>query len=68
MTRETEETAATEQAPGRRDFLGIVTTAGTVTGLAACAVPFVQSLKPQDSASAHLPVDVDISKLTPASR
>lgn len=65
MTRETEETAATEQAPGRRDFLGIVTTAGTVTGLAACAVPFVQSLKPQDSASAHLPVDVDISKLTP---
>ena len=51
--------------PGRRDFLGLVTTAGVVAGVCACAVPFVESLAPQDSASAHLPVDVDISKLAP---
>lgn len=51
--------------PGRRDFLGLVTTTGVAAGACACAVPFVQSLEPQDSASAHLPVDVDISKLAP---
>jgi ubiquinol-cytochrome c reductase iron-sulfur subunit len=65
MTRETDTTPAPEQAPGRRDFLGMVTTAGTVTGLAACAIPFVESLQPQDSAAAHLPVDVDIAHLAP---
>lgn len=54
-----------DNAAGRRDFLGMVTTAGTVTGLAACAIPFVASLKPQDSAAAHLPVDIDLSKLAP---
>ncbi|MFT8675545.1 MAG: ubiquinol-cytochrome c reductase iron-sulfur subunit [Acetobacter sp.] len=50
---------------GRRDFLGLVATTGTVTGLAACAVPFVESLTPQDSLAAHLPVDIDISRLAP---
>lgn len=55
-----------QDAPaGRRDFLGMVTTAGTVTGLAACAIPFVASLKPQDSAAAHQPVEIDLSKLAP---
>ncbi|GAN68810.1 ubiquinol-cytochrome c reductase iron-sulfur subunit [Acetobacter orleanensis] len=69
MTHPADDTHPTGQdqdnAAGRRDFLGMVTTAGTVTGLAACAIPFVASLKPQDSAAAHLPVDVDLSKLAP---
>ncbi|KXV59603.1 ubiquinol-cytochrome C reductase [Acetobacter tropicalis] len=63
--QDTPETDTPEQAPGRRDFLGMVTIAGTVTGVAACSIPFVESLTPQDSASAHLPVDVDLSKLAP---
>ncbi|MCP1270649.1 ubiquinol-cytochrome c reductase iron-sulfur subunit [Acetobacter cerevisiae] len=54
-----------DSGAGRRDFLGMVTTAGTVTGLAACAIPFVASLKPQDSAAAHQPVEIDLSKLAP---
>nr|WP_298798122.1 ubiquinol-cytochrome c reductase iron-sulfur subunit [uncultured Acetobacter sp.] len=54
-----------DTSSGRRDFLGMVTTAGTVTGLAACAIPFVASLKPQDSAAAHQPVEIDLSKLAP---
>ncbi|WP_215754890.1 ubiquinol-cytochrome c reductase iron-sulfur subunit [Acetobacter sp. P5B1] len=54
-----------DNGAGRRDFLGMVTTAGTVTGLAACAIPFVASLKPQDSAAAHQPVEIDLSKLAP---
>ena len=65
MPGATDTPPAPEQAPGRRDFLGMVTTAGTVTGIAACAIPFVQSLQPQDSAAAHLPVDVDIAHLAP---
>lgn len=69
MTHPTDPTTAPGQdestVPGRRDFLGMVTTAGTVTGLAACAIPFVESLKPQDSAAAHQPVEVDLSKLAP---
>lgn len=65
MTQETPDSSATEQEPGRRDFLGMVTTAGAVTGVAACAIPFLESLTPQDSASAHMPVDVDVSKLAP---
>ncbi|NHN91545.1 ubiquinol-cytochrome c reductase iron-sulfur subunit [Acetobacter sicerae] len=63
MTDHSDTTDSTE--PGRRDFLGMVTTAGVAAGACACAVPFVQSLAPQDGASAHLPVDVDISKLAP---
>ncbi|MBO1326454.1 ubiquinol-cytochrome c reductase iron-sulfur subunit [Acetobacter sp. TBRC 12305] len=54
-----------ESSPGRRDFLGLVATTTTVTGLAACAVPFVDSLKPQDSLAARLPLDIDISRLAP---
>lgn len=69
MTHPADDTQPTGQeqdnAAGRRDFLGMVTTAGTVTGLAACAIPFVASLKPQDSAAAHLPVEIDLSKLAP---
>lgn len=65
MTPETPEPPSTGQDPQRRDFLGMVTTAGVVTGAAACAIPFLQSLTPQESASAHAPVDVDISKLAP---
>ncbi|MFT8779138.1 ubiquinol-cytochrome c reductase iron-sulfur subunit [Acetobacter orientalis] len=61
----TPEHTPTGQEPYRRDFLGMVTTAGAVTGAAACAIPFLESLKPQDSASAHAPVDVDLSKLAP---
>ena len=62
----TEEPADTEnQPPGRRSFLGLVTTAGVATGAAACAIPFVESLQPPDSMAAHLPVDVDISHLAP---
>ena len=62
----TAETESVETHPsGRRSFLGLVTTAGVATGAAACAIPFVQSLQPQDSAAAHLPVDVDISHLAP---
>ncbi|OUJ06324.1 ubiquinol-cytochrome c reductase iron-sulfur subunit [Acetobacter malorum] len=69
MTHPADDTPTTgpdQDAPaGRRDFLGMVTTAGTVTGLAACAIPFVASLKPQDSAAAHQPVEIDLSKLAP---
>ncbi|MCG4255805.1 ubiquinol-cytochrome c reductase iron-sulfur subunit [Acetobacter senegalensis] len=61
----TPETDTPEHTAGRRDFLGMVTTAGAVTGAAACTIPFLESLAPQDSASAHLPVDVDLSKLAP---
>lgn len=69
MTHPADDTQPTgpdqDNTAGRRDFLGMVTTAGTVTGLAACAIPFVASLKPQDSAAAHLPVDIDLSRLAP---
>ncbi len=55
-----------QPAPGgRRNFLGLVTTATAVAGAGACLWPFLQSLAPRDSAAAHLPVDVDISALPP---
>lgn len=63
MTAENE--SAENQPPGRRGFLGLVTTAGVATGAVACAIPFVESLQPQDSTATHLPVDVDIAHLAP---
>jgi len=57
--------ANTPIQPNRRDVLGYATTGAAAIGIACCAAPFVNSLKPRDSATAHLPVDVDITHLAP---
>ncbi|MCX2562578.1 ubiquinol-cytochrome c reductase iron-sulfur subunit [Acetobacter thailandicus] len=53
------------QNPCRRDFLEMTAIAGAVTGAAACAIPFLQGLLPPESFSEHMPVDLDLSHLTP---
>lgn len=65
MTTHPPDSTQTEHPPGRRSFLGMVTTAGTVTGLAACAIPFARSIEPAENTASHPPVDVDISHLQP---
>jgi ubiquinol-cytochrome c reductase iron-sulfur subunit len=65
MTDDTDNSATPASGGGRRDFLGMVTAATAVTGAGACLWPFLQSLAPRDSAAAHMPVNVDISRLPP---
>ncbi len=51
--------------PGRRSFLGKVTTVAGATGAAAACWPFVSSMNPSEDVLAKATVEVDLNNIPP---